>query len=89
MTRLVTSTLSSKAQLTLPKEVRALLGIKSKGELVGFLIDSEIGSVRLSRVDAVPVQADFEEDEYRKLLRLRGGKGGKSFSKMADLLREL
>lgn len=89
MTHLVTSTLSSKAQLTLPKEVRALLGLKSKGELVGFLIDPELGSVRLSRVDAVPVQADFEKEEYRKLLKLRGGKGGKSFRRMSALLSEL
>lgn len=89
MTRLITSSISSKAQLTLPKEVRAILGIKSKGDLVGFLVDSETGSVRLSRVEPVLADADFSSEEYAKLLGLRRKKGGKSFRSMAALLKDL
>ena len=89
MTHLITSTVSSKSQLTLPKEVRAVLGVKSKGDLVGFLVDTESGSVQLSRVEPVLVDAEFTADEFRKLLKLRGDRKGKGFKSMLTLLKDL
>lgn len=88
MTAFITSTLSSKAQLTLPKEVRDILGVKSKGDLVGFMVDKEAKSVRLARVDAVLADPEFTAEEYGKLLKLRGGKGRK-FETMAAFLKDL
>lgn len=89
MTKLITSSISSKGQLTLPKEVRALLGIKSKGQLVGFLVDTELGSVRLARVEAVISNPDFTKEEYNKLLKLRGKKGKKGFADIQGMLKDL
>lgn len=89
MTRLITSSLSSKAQLTLPKEVRAILGVSTKGDLVGFLLDSDSKSVQITKVEAVVANADFSEEEYRKLALLRGKKSGKRFKSMSALLRDL
>jgi len=89
MTRLITSALSSKAQLTLPKEVRAILGVSTKGDLVGFLLDTDSKIVQITKVEAVVADADFSEEEYRKLALLRGKKGGKRCKRMAALLKDL
>ncbi len=89
MTRLITSSLSSKAQLTLPKEIRALLGVRGKGDLVGFLVDSDTRSVRLARVDPVVAEAEFTAEESAKLMKLRAAKGSKRFKRMDALLRDL
>lgn len=89
MTKLITSTLSSKAQLTLPKEVRAILGVKTKGDLLGFLVDTESQSVQLARVDTIVADGEFTGEEYRKILKLRGRKRGKSFKNMRALLKDL
>ena len=89
MTRLVTVPLTSKAQLTLPKAVRELLGIQSKGDLVGFILDPEEKRVQLTRVEAIPVQEDFTPEEYKKLLGLSKRKAGKSFRSMQSLIKDL
>lgn len=89
MTQLVTVPLSSKGQLTLPKTVRDLLGVKSKGDLVGFAVDRETKRVQLTRVEAIPVHEDFTSDEYAKLLLLPRKKGGKRFRNMQALIRDL
>ncbi len=89
MPRLVTIPLSSKCQITLPKAVRELLGIRSKGDLVGFILDPEAKRVQLTRVEAVPVQEDFTPEEYQKLLGLSRKKGGKSFRTMQSLIEDL
>jgi bifunctional DNA-binding transcriptional regulator/antitoxin component of YhaV-PrlF toxin-antitoxin module len=89
MTQLVTVPLSSKGQLTLPKTVRDLLGVKSKGDLVGFTVDRETKRVQLTRVEAIPVHEDFTPDEYAKLLQLPRQKGGKRFRSMPALIRDL
>ena len=72
-----------------PKMVRELLGIHSKGELVGFLLDSETKRVLLTRVEAIPAQEDFTPEEYEKLLSLPKRKGRKSFRTMRSLLKDL
>ena len=89
MTRLITSALSPKAQLTLPKEVRSLLGVGEKEEQVGFLIDTGAKRVTLVRVETVVADADFSNEEVKKLLKLRGKKGGKSFGSISNLLKDL
>lgn len=89
MTQLVTVPLSSKGQLTLPKTIRDLLGVKSKGDLVGFAVDREARRIQLTRVEAVPVQEDFTPEEYAKLLRLTRKKGAKSFQTMPALIKDL
>ncbi len=89
MARLVTIPLTSKGQITLPKVVRELLGVRSKGDLVGFLLDLEAKRVQLTRVEAVPAQEDFTPDEYKKLLELPRKKGGKRFRSMPSLIKDL
>ena len=89
MSELVTAPLSSKAQLTLPKSVRKLLGIHKKGELVGFLIDPETQHFQLSIIEAVPVHLDYTPDEYQVLLGLTKEKGGKLHPSMDALIKEL
>ncbi len=89
MTRLITSTLSAKAQLTIPKEVRALLGVGHKGDTVGFLVDTESGSVRLARVDTTLYQGELSPEECRALLKLRRRKGGKRFKSVEALIGDL
>jgi len=89
MTRLVTVPLSAKGQITLPKEVRRLLGLEMRGDWVGFVIDNEEKRVQLTRVEAIPVQEDFTPDEYKKLLELPRKKGGKTFKDMKALIKDL
>jgi bifunctional DNA-binding transcriptional regulator/antitoxin component of YhaV-PrlF toxin-antitoxin module len=89
MTRIVTIPLSSKGQITLPKPVRDLLGVRTKGDLVGFLLDTEAKRVQLTRVEAIPVQEDFTPEEYQKLLNLPKKKGGKRFRTMEALIKDL
>ncbi len=89
MTQLVTVPLSSKGQLTLPKTVRELLGVKSKGDLVGFAVDRETKRVQLTRVETIAVHEDFTPEEYAKLLQLPRKKGGKRFRSMPALIKDL
>lgn len=87
--KLITATFTSKAQITLPKEVRRLLGVGAPGELIGFLVDSEAHLVKLTKVEAVPVDEEFTEEEYRKLAKLRRQKGKKTFKGIQALIQEL
>ena len=89
MTKLLTASLSSKGQLTLPKEVRAALGVGLKGESVGFLVDEQAGVVRLARVESVLVDPEFTEEELRKIEKLRGAKNRRGFKTAEGLLRDL
>lgn len=89
MTKLVTAPLTSKAQLTLPKRVRDLLGVREKGDRVGFLIDETTHRIMITKIDLVPAEEPYTEEEIRKLLRLRKEPGGKTFKSMDDLLRDL
>jgi AbrB family looped-hinge helix DNA binding protein len=59
--REITSTLSSKGQVTIPAEVRRYLGIK-EGDKLSFVIEDE-GTVRL------------ETPRYRNVASLRGAAG--------------
>ena len=89
MASLLTATVGTKGQITLPKGVRNLLEIREAGELVGFAVDEETKSVRLTKLKIVSEEENFTEEEYRKLLNLPRKKGGKTFSSMKALLKDL
>lgn len=90
MQNLTTASMTSKAQITLPKSVREALGVGRPGDLVGFLIDPEIHTVKLTRVEAVPVDEEFTQAEYKKLRKLCGQKKGrKTFKNIKALIKEL
>lgn len=87
MTKLLTAPLSSKAQLTLPKRVRDLLDVREKGDRVGFLIDEKTHRVLITKVDLVPADEPFTEEEIQKLLKLAQEPGGKTFESGQEALR--
>ena len=89
MTKLLTAPLSSKAQLTLPKRVRDLLGVREKGDRVGFLIDEKYHRITITKVDLVPAEEPYTDEEIRKLLKLRKEPGGKTFDSMEAFLKHL
>lgn len=89
MTRLVTAPLSSKGQMTLPKLVRKALNLGSPGDLVGFLVDDENHTALVTKMALVPAEASFSKGELKKLLKLTKEPGGKTFSSMEALLKDL
>ncbi len=89
MANIVTALLSSKAQLTLPKRVRQLLGVHEKGDRIGFLIDEKSHRIFLAKVDLVPSEASYTNDEVRKLFKLRKEPGGTTFESAEAFLKHL
>ena len=89
MTRLVTAPLSAKGQMTVPKAVRKALNLTSPGETVGFLVDDKAHVAVLTKMELVPAMESFSKSELQKLLRLTKEPGGKTFSSMKGLLKEL
>jgi bifunctional DNA-binding transcriptional regulator/antitoxin component of YhaV-PrlF toxin-antitoxin module len=89
MTTLVTASLSSKAQLTLPKRVRELLGVKAKGDQIGFLVDEKTQRVLITRMDLVPAQTPYTQTELRKLFKLAKARGGKTFDSAETFLKHV
>lgn len=89
MTQLVTAPLSAKGQMTLPKAVRKALNLTVPGSTVGFLIDDEAHVALLTRMQLVPAHESFSKTQLRKLAKLTKEPGGKSFSSMEELLRDL
>ncbi len=89
MTKLVSAPLTSKAQLTLPKRVRDLLGVREKGDRIGFLIDEKTHRIILTRVAIVPSDEPYTDEEISKLLRLRKEPGSKTFDASEAFLKPL
>jgi len=89
MAQFITAPLSSKAQLTLPKRIRELLGVREKGDRVGFLIDERQHRIVITKVDLVPSETPYTNAEIRKLLKLSKEPGGKTFESMEGLLKDL
>lgn len=89
MAKLVTAPLSSKAQLTLPKRVREFLGVREKGDRIGFLIDERAHRITITKVDLVPAEEPYTDEEIRKLLKLRKEPGGKTFDSAEAFLKHL
>lgn len=79
MQKIISAHMSSKSQVTIPKEARQVLGISAGGAPIGFIIEPETHTVKLSRIDITPVDEDFTDEEYRKLLELADKPGGKTF----------
>jgi len=85
----VTAPLGPKGQITLPKEIRDTLGLKEKGDLVGFVLDEQSRSVRLTRMEIRPAGAEYTEEELRRLLSIAKERGGKRFTSAEAFLRHL
>lgn len=89
MATLVTASLSSKAQVTLPKRIRELLGVRTKGDQIGFLIDEHTQRIVITRVDLVPSEPLYTQEELRKLFRLAKARGGKTFGSAEAFLKHV
>ena len=89
MTHVVTAPLSAKGQMTLPKAVRKALNLTTPGSTIGFLIDDEAHVALITKMALVPAEASFSKVELRKLAKLSKEPGGKTFSSMEGLLRDL
>lgn len=85
----LTATLGPKGQITLPKKIRVTLGLKEKGDMVGFVLDEKAKSIRLTRMEVKPAGEEYAEEELKKLLGLSKEKGGKKFESAEAFLRHL
>ena len=86
---LMTATLSSKAQLTLPKRIRELLGIRAKGDQVGFVVDEKTHRVMMTKISLVSTEESYTEEELRKLLRLARTPRKKTFASAEAFLKHI
>ena len=68
MSKLITSPVGAKAQVTLPKAVREALHLKPQEDLVGFVVEG--GRVALTRIEPVPSSDPFTDQEWTKIERL-------------------
>ncbi len=89
MTRLVTAPLSAKGQMTVPKAVRKALNLTGPGSTVGFIVDEEAHVAMLTKMELVPAMESFSKGDLQKLMKLSKEPGGKFFSSMGALLRDL
>ena len=89
MTQLVTAPLSAKGQMTIPRSVRKALHLNGPRTMVGFIVDDKAHVAVLTRMELVPAEASFTRAEIRKLLKLAKAPGGKSFSSVETLLKDL
>lgn len=84
---MVSCPMGEKAQITLPKVVRKALGLKKKGELVGFMVES--GSIRLTKARVIP-EASLSDREIERLAVSAGRHHGKRrFRDQKTFLRHL
>lgn len=81
------SPIGAKFQITLPKKVRQALGIRSPGELVGFLVDGT--RVVLTKAAIVAQGETFTEEEWAKLTRLADAPVPRSYDAKTYLYRLL
>ncbi|MBI4248026.1 MAG: AbrB/MazE/SpoVT family DNA-binding domain-containing protein [Elusimicrobia bacterium] len=70
------SHVGAKFQVTLPKKVRDILGIRNKGEIIGFVADGS--KVFLTKAEITPQADPFTEDEWAKMLRLSESRAKKT-----------
>ncbi len=85
----LTAALGPKGQITLPKRVREMLGMRETGDVVGFILDDEKGSVRLTRMEIRPADENYTEEEFRKLEKLAKSPGGKRFKSAKEFLQHV
>ncbi|MDI6791388.1 MAG: AbrB/MazE/SpoVT family DNA-binding domain-containing protein [bacterium] len=84
--RIPMAAVSSKGQITIPREIRKRLHIKGKGDLVGF--ESAAEGVMMKRLVVTPEEEDFTAEEWEKLEKLANQKG-KSYTNAGDFLVSL
>lgn len=89
MTRLVTAPLSAKGQMTMPKAVRKALNLNAPGDTLGFIVDEKAHVALVTKMELVPAAENFSKADLRKLTRLSKEPGGKSFSSIGALLKDL
>ena len=68
MSKIITAPVGAKAQVTLPKAVREVLHLKTRADLIGFVIQG--GRVALTRIEPVPSSDPFTEAEWHAIERL-------------------
>jgi len=88
MTHMVTAPLTGKGQLTVPKRVRQWLKVGAAGDRIGFLIDERTRRVTVTKVELIPAEEPYTDEEIRKLLKLRKGPG-KTFDSAEAFLKHL
>ena len=87
MTKIVTSPVGAKAQVTLPKAVREALHLKVQQDLVGFVIQD--GRVALTRIEPVPSSDPFTDAEWVEIEKLASDPSAATLENAADSLRHL
>ena len=89
MQRIIPAHMSSKSQVTVPKEARQVLGIDGGDIPIGFIIEPETRTVKLTRINITPADEDFTDEECRKLLKLADGARGKTFKTAKSFLKHI
>ncbi len=85
--KIITSPVGAKAQVTLPKVVREALHLKAQHDLVGFVIQG--GRVALTRIEPVPSTDPFTDEEWKKIERLAARTPAATCENATDSLRYL
>ena len=85
--KIITSPVGAKAQVTLPKAVREALHLKAQSDLVGFIIQG--GRVALTRIEPVPSSDPFSDHEWKQIERLAGQPAAATAENAQDSLRYL
>ncbi len=86
-TKIVTSPVGAKAQVTLPKVVREALHLTVQHDLVGFVIYGD--RVALTRIEPVPSSDPFTDEEWKKIERLTSHAPAAVAENAADSLQYL
>jgi bifunctional DNA-binding transcriptional regulator/antitoxin component of YhaV-PrlF toxin-antitoxin module len=86
-TKIVTSPVGAKAQVTLPKAVREALHLKAQHDLVGFVIQGD--RIALTRIEPVPSSDPFTDAEWAKIDKLAAHPAAATFENAADSLSYL
>ena len=86
-TKIITSPVGAKAQVTLPKAVREALHLKAQHDLVGFVVQGD--RVALTRIEPVPSSDPFTDEEWKQIERLASQSPAATCENAADSLRYL
>ncbi len=84
--KMLISRVSSRGQVTIPAEVRKVLHIGEKGDMIGFDIRED--GVLMKRLIVTEPEEDFSEEEWEKLEKL-ANKKGKLYTNAKDFLASL
>ena len=81
------SSVGAKSQITLPKDVRKLLGIKEKNDMVGFIVEDD--KIVLTRIEPVVSSSPFGQEEWKKIKSLASKKPEASFNSSKESIEHL